>query len=288
MDRVESLVAPPPNFKHDVDVSDWISTKEAMKLLGVGPTTIKRWADDGRLPYYRTAGGHRRFRESAVRRLAIGAERRERTRTMPEAARWVRILIERDLAEVAAEVRNLFGEYGDWFEVADFLGLVAQTIGQNWADDECSIVEQHHATVKLSQAITAIGTVQSVGPNAPICLVATLGLEPHGLGALLVQLCLRCQGLNGTSLGTMIPADELCTHLQTSSAELVALSASSWQTDAATLARNAERVAAVCEKRDITLVLGGDGAWPDGPASGYRCHSFVEVRSVLKEVGLTK
>jgi excisionase family DNA binding protein len=49
--------------------TDWISTKEAMKLLGVGSTTIKRWADDGRLPSGRTAGGHRRFSRKDVMRL---------------------------------------------------------------------------------------------------------------------------------------------------------------------------------------------------------------------------
>ena len=50
-------------------MTEWISTKEAMQRLGVGATTIKRWADQGTLPSRRTVGGHRRFRCDEVDRL---------------------------------------------------------------------------------------------------------------------------------------------------------------------------------------------------------------------------
>jgi photoactive yellow protein len=44
-------------------------------LLGVGTTSIKRWADDGTLPCVKTAGGHRRFlRSEVLRLLAVGTE----------------------------------------------------------------------------------------------------------------------------------------------------------------------------------------------------------------------
>jgi excisionase family DNA binding protein len=40
---------------------DWLSLTEASELLGVHPTTLRRWADAGRVPSFRTPGGHRRF-----------------------------------------------------------------------------------------------------------------------------------------------------------------------------------------------------------------------------------
>jgi excisionase family DNA binding protein len=43
---------------------------EVAALLGVSPKTIARWAKQGRLPYQRTLGGHRRYPESAIRALA--------------------------------------------------------------------------------------------------------------------------------------------------------------------------------------------------------------------------
>jgi excisionase family DNA binding protein len=40
---------------------------EVARLFRVDPKTVTRWADAGRLNSYRTAGGHRRFRQSDIR-----------------------------------------------------------------------------------------------------------------------------------------------------------------------------------------------------------------------------
>ena len=45
---------------------DWLSLSEVAKILGVHPSTVRNWADRGRLPVQRTEGGHRRFRRSDV------------------------------------------------------------------------------------------------------------------------------------------------------------------------------------------------------------------------------
>jgi excisionase family DNA binding protein len=46
-----------------------LSLGQAAHALGISTTTARRWADDGRLPSTRTAGGHRRFAVAEVRRL---------------------------------------------------------------------------------------------------------------------------------------------------------------------------------------------------------------------------
>jgi excisionase family DNA binding protein len=46
--------------------TDWLSLREAAKLLGVHPGTVRNWADKGLLPVYRTRGGHRRFKRDEV------------------------------------------------------------------------------------------------------------------------------------------------------------------------------------------------------------------------------
>jgi excisionase family DNA binding protein len=43
---------------------------EAAELLGVHPKTVTRWAKEGKLPFRRTLGGHRRYPEHAIRELA--------------------------------------------------------------------------------------------------------------------------------------------------------------------------------------------------------------------------
>lgn len=45
---------------------DWLSLSEAARLLGVHPSTVRSWANQGTLPMHRTQGGHRRFRRSDV------------------------------------------------------------------------------------------------------------------------------------------------------------------------------------------------------------------------------
>lgn len=44
-----------------LDQKDWLSLTEASEMLGVHPTTLRRWADSGNIPCLRTPGGHRRF-----------------------------------------------------------------------------------------------------------------------------------------------------------------------------------------------------------------------------------
>jgi excisionase family DNA binding protein len=36
---------------------EWLSLKEAAAMLGVHPATLRAWADAGRIPSQRTAGG---------------------------------------------------------------------------------------------------------------------------------------------------------------------------------------------------------------------------------------
>ena len=44
-----------------VDKSQWLSLRDACRLLDVSNTTLRQWADSGYLRVYRTPGGHRRF-----------------------------------------------------------------------------------------------------------------------------------------------------------------------------------------------------------------------------------
>lgn len=51
---------------------EWLSLGPASRTLGVGPDTLRRWADTGRIASYTTPGGHRRFSRRAIAELAAG------------------------------------------------------------------------------------------------------------------------------------------------------------------------------------------------------------------------
>jgi excisionase family DNA binding protein len=55
-----------------------LSLGPASRLLGVDPDTLRRWADEGRIEAFTTAGGHRRFSRLALERI-LQARRHDAT-----------------------------------------------------------------------------------------------------------------------------------------------------------------------------------------------------------------
>jgi excisionase family DNA binding protein len=56
--------------RHAPSVATHLQTREVADLLHVSPKTVSRWAQEGRLPFRRTLGGHRRYPEAHIRQLA--------------------------------------------------------------------------------------------------------------------------------------------------------------------------------------------------------------------------
>jgi len=50
-----------PGFLRPAEVAD---------LLSVSPKTVSRWAKEGKLPFLKTLGGHRRYPADAIQELA--------------------------------------------------------------------------------------------------------------------------------------------------------------------------------------------------------------------------
>jgi excisionase family DNA binding protein len=57
-----------PSYLHPAEVAD---------LLHVSPKTVSRWAKEGRLPFRKTLGGHRRYPEAELRQLAEDFARKQ-------------------------------------------------------------------------------------------------------------------------------------------------------------------------------------------------------------------
>jgi excisionase family DNA binding protein len=48
----------------------YLRAAEVADLLHVSPKTVSRWAKEGKLPFLKTLGGHRRYPASEIRQLA--------------------------------------------------------------------------------------------------------------------------------------------------------------------------------------------------------------------------
>jgi excisionase family DNA binding protein len=63
-------VAAPRKGTGSTETSNFLRTAEVADLLYVSPKTVSRWAKEGKLPFTKTLGGHRRYPEAEIRELA--------------------------------------------------------------------------------------------------------------------------------------------------------------------------------------------------------------------------
>jgi excisionase family DNA binding protein len=81
-------------------IDEWLTLREAAERLAVHPTTLRRWADSGQVPFFLTPGGHRRFAASDIRRVA---QRQHRVVSLgPVERMWADQAVARARAQMAS------------------------------------------------------------------------------------------------------------------------------------------------------------------------------------------
>lgn len=56
-------------------LSEYVKTAEAAEILGVAQNTLRKWAEDGRIPMRRNpANGYRLFKRSDLKRFLLDIE----------------------------------------------------------------------------------------------------------------------------------------------------------------------------------------------------------------------
>jgi excisionase family DNA binding protein len=65
-------VAAQPPGKAATTYASYLRAAEVADILHVSPKTVSRWAKEGKLPFLKTLGGHRRYPEAEIRELAEG------------------------------------------------------------------------------------------------------------------------------------------------------------------------------------------------------------------------
>ena len=118
--------------------SDWISIAAASDVLGIAQATLRRWADEGRVPVFMTPGGHRRFarqsletvlaeqeaRRPTLARLGASPDRlarayRTRDATAPAAAPWLADLSDADRLAFRERGRAMLSVLVDHLDATD-------------------------------------------------------------------------------------------------------------------------------------------------------------------------
>lgn len=95
------------------DNSNWISLGEAAKLLGVHPTTVRNWADQGELPFRRTPGRHRRFNKEVLREWA--AQNKVQEKQEPSGQHNAQLIVEYALGHTRYNISESGIQQAQWY-----------------------------------------------------------------------------------------------------------------------------------------------------------------------------
>ncbi len=135
--RVQPARNPAPTERNAAD-DEWVTLSAAAVALDVSSSTVRRLADEGRLPSSRTPGGHRRFRRIDLQRFARQQRGIVRLRPveMPAVplAEVVEVLSERGTSLVEHGARATYEAWRPgWFATAR-----ARMRSRHWLDAVCA------------------------------------------------------------------------------------------------------------------------------------------------------
>ncbi len=99
----------------------WLTLSAASKLLGVHPATLRQWADSGKIPSYRTPGGHRRFRAEDLRQFLVQA-----SHAAPGEGPTEDILLTTALVETRRDLEQSPPSHQQWYSKFDEKGMERQ------------------------------------------------------------------------------------------------------------------------------------------------------------------
>lgn len=92
----------------------WLSINAACKMLGIDHSTMRRWSDSGKIPVFRTPGGHRRYSEEDLRAFLRGEERSSARVSRRELTRLALVQYDQQMQRVHAHPwMRVFGPKAD-------------------------------------------------------------------------------------------------------------------------------------------------------------------------------
>ncbi|MBM3992269.1 MAG: helix-turn-helix domain-containing protein [Planctomycetes bacterium] len=268
-------------------MDEFMTSAEVARLLGVGPTSVKRWADLGSLPCVRTQGRHRRFARGEVEKFRLA---RHEVREMEPAQidEWIGLLdSECSPYEVHAALLRDRARLEAWWCVAEFVGAVLGERDRRGERGEIGVLRGQLAGERLARGLARCTESIAVPHHGPRALLVGAEGDPHTLGLRLGELVLRERGWNVLWGGCSVPSAEVVERVVYGDCDLVAISAHGRAHEASNLRAQVRKVGAACQEHDVQLVLGGRAPWPEQASDlprFHRVHTFRELHELLSSL----
>ncbi len=245
------------------DESPYLSTPEAATLLGVSVSTVKRWVDEGILPAYKTAGGHRKLLRSEVLAMArqAGSLRGDPTiLSLGEPAESLAdALLRGDGGTTSSLIRYLY-ESGMSIEVlADrVISPALAKVGHDWEQQRIDVWQEHRGSQLCAAALFDLREElhNRVERQRPFALGGAPGGDPYLVPSLLVELTLLDAGWEAANLGPNTPLESMRQAAQELKPRLVWLSVS-YVRDVDELIAGCRALDAEVRSLGATFVVGG-------------------------------
>jgi excisionase family DNA binding protein len=148
--------------------NEWLSLGDVAQMLGVHPSTVRNWSDQGELPVHRTKGRHRRYRKSDVE-LWIQSQNAEAQADIGEVAqsalRLTRLHISEGMLESEAWYQKLDSDAREQYRRsgrATVHGLMAYMSAQgNSAEAEARALGFEYASQARRCNLTTIESIKA-------------------------------------------------------------------------------------------------------------------------------
>lgn len=267
-----------------------LSPRDLAHAVGVSESSVKRWADDGRLQFVRTAGGHRRIRTAeAVRFIREAGLEVDRPDLLglhgaDPAGRGS----EPDANSVGDVLRAGDGEGARRILVSTFLqgtsiaalcdgpirGALSD-LGHLWKDGPEGIALEHQAVDVCVQALMEIRAMIAIPRKAPLALGGAVERDPYVLPSMMAGLVLADAGFQTLNLGPNLPAKALRASIEANRPAVVWRS-TSIDIDGATLRADVKALKPKSGK-SADVVFGGRGLPRSSTQVGNALHVFESM-----------
>ena len=207
-------------------VMETLSPKEAARVLGSSESSLKRWCDQGLITTIKTTGGHRRLTLDALIRFAQESGRPlahpELAGTPAHTGKGERTLlaVREDLYRAlldgneAASRQLLLDAYMAGVPLPRILDEVVAVsfhrIGESYDCGDLEVFYERRAVETCMRVLHEFRRLMDAPPEgAPLAVGGTPACDPYSLPTSMIELVLRQQGWNATSLGARLPFETL-------------------------------------------------------------------------------
>jgi len=281
----------------------YLSTQEVASLINVTETTVKRWADEGKIPCHKTLGGHRKFLMKEIVQFAEdNAYPLTGTVALPLAKREARAIELAILTQDYTRLADFFyieavqAERQGIYELLSYLSkhhvplsVLADAvikpamvrIGEEWRAGKLDVDREHLASNAVLEALVQLKPELHRKPLHGLSAVCACAEgDNHELGLRLLAYALETEGWKVHYLGANTPFLTLRSFIKSSRPNLICVSATIVERKL-DLIHELQTIGKAARSMKATYLVGGaiSGTYP---IEDFKCdHVTASVREAV-------